>query len=74
MVKVVFLGVHLARAEPIMRQAPPDWEVTVGNQQKWDTLGPERSRVRDRFGEFPECPVVKSSPIDSLGLHLPSAL
>ena len=49
-------------------------EEFVGNQQNWDTLGPERSGGWNRFGELPECMVVKSSPIYSLGLHLSSAL
>ena len=47
---------------------------SVGNQHKWDSLGPERSGVWKSLGELPEGPVMKSSPIDSLSLHLPSAL
>ena len=38
--------------------------VTVGNQHKWDSLGPERSGVGKSLGELPEGPVMKSSPID----------
>ena len=30
---------------------------SVGNQQKWDTLGPERSGVGKSLGELPEGPV-----------------
>ena len=45
---------------------------TVGNQQKWHALKPERSWVGWRSGELPEGPVVASSPFDCLGLHLPS--
>ena len=47
---------------------------TVGSQHKWDSLGPERSGVWKSFGELPEVPVMKSSPIDRPSLHLPSAL
>ena len=51
------------------------WKITlppgsVGNQHKWDSLGPERSDVWKSLGELPEGPVMKSSPIDGLGLHL----
>jgi hypothetical protein len=41
---------------------------SVGNQQNWDTSRPERSGVWNRFGKLPEGPVVKSTPIDGLGL------
>jgi len=56
--------------------AAPGWANTrnrppiVGNQHKWDTLGPERSGVWKSLGELPEGPVMKSSPVDVLGLHL----
>ena len=46
----------------------------VGNQQKWDTLGPERSDVWKSLGELPEGPVMKSSLGDGLSLHLLPAL
>ncbi len=46
----------------------------VGNQHKWDSLGPERSEVWKSLGELPEGPVMKSSPIDRLSLHLLSTL
>ncbi len=46
----------------------------VGNQHKWDSLGPERSEVWKSLGELPEGPVMKSSPVDRLSLHLLSAL
>ena len=47
---------------------------SVGNQRKWDSLGPERSGVWKSLGELPEGPVMKSSPIDRLSLHLLPAL
>ena len=47
---------------------------SVSNQQKWDTLRPERSGVGWRSGELPEGPVVASSPFDRLSLHLLPAL
>ena len=40
---------------------------TVGNQQKWHTLRPERSGIGLRSGELPEGPVVLSPPFDGLG-------
>ena len=43
---------------------------TVGNQHKWDSLGPERSGVGTSLGGLPEGPVMESSPIDGLNLHL----
>ena len=46
----------------------------VGNQQKWHTLEPERSWLGWRSGEFPEGPVVLSSPFDCLSLYLLPAL
>ena len=46
----------------------------VSNQQKWDTLGAERSGAGWRSGEFPEGPVVASSPFGGLSLHLLPAL
>jgi len=46
----------------------------VGASYKWDSLGPERSGVWKSLGELPEGPVMKSSPIDRLSLHLLSAL
>ena len=39
---------------------------TAGNQQRWDTLIPDRSWVVWRSRELP---VVLSRPFDSLGLH-----
>ena len=48
--------------------------VSVSNQQKWDTLGAERSGAGWRFGELPEGPVVASSPFGGLSLHLLPAL
>ncbi len=47
---------------------------TVSNQQKWDTLGAERSGAGWRSGELPEGPVVASSPFGGLSLHLLPAL
>ena len=46
----------------------------VSNQQKWDTLGAERSGVGWRSGELPEGPVIASSPFGGLSLHLLPAL
>ena len=48
--------------------------MTVSNQQKWDTLGAERSGAGWRSGELPEGPVVASSPFGGLSLHLPSCV
>ena len=45
---------------------------SVGNQQKWHTLVPERSEVGWRSGELPEDPVVLSPPVHCLSLQLPS--
>ena len=42
----------------------------VSNQQKWDTVGAERSGAGWRSGELPEGPVVASSLFDRLSLHL----
>ena len=42
----------------------------VSNQQKWDTLRPEKSVVVLRSCKLPESPIVLSSPLDCLGLHL----
>ena len=50
------------------------WHPFVGNQQKWDTLRPERSGVGWKSGELPEGPVIASSLFDGFGLHLLSAL
>ena len=47
---------------------------SVSNQQKWDTLGAERSGAGWRSGELPEGPVVASSPFGGLSLHLLPAL
>ena len=47
---------------------------SVSNQQKWDTLGAERSGAGWRSGELPEGPVVESSPFGGLSLHLLPAL
>ena len=43
----------------------------VGNQHKWEALGPERSGVGWRSGELPEGLVVPSPPFDRSGLHFP---
>ena len=48
--------------------------LSVSNQRKWDTLGPERLEVGRMFGELPEGLVVAPSPLDCLDLHLLSAL
>ena len=48
--------------------------LAVSNQQKWDTLGAERSGAGWRSGELPEGPVVASSPFGGLSLHLLPAL
>ena len=48
--------------------------MSVSNQRKWDTLGPERLEVGRMFGELPEGLVVAPSPLDCLDLHLLSAL
>ena len=45
------------------------YDGSVGNQQNWDILRPERSGVGLRSSQLPECPVVLSSPLDCLGLH-----
>ena len=59
------LGAILSLMEPMS---------TVSNQQKWDTLGAERSGAGWRSGELPEGPVVASSPFGGLSLHLLPAL
>ena len=43
---------------------------TVGNQQKWHSVRPERSGAGLGSRKVPERPVVLSSPLDCLGLHL----
>ena len=44
------------------RKYTPEEKIrSVGNQQEWDTLGPERSWVGWRSRELPEGPVVPSS-------------
>ena len=48
--------------------------LTVSNQQKWDTLGAERSGDRWRSGEIPEGPVIASPFLYGLSLHLLPAL
>ena len=62
-------------------RVPMEYSVRVGeiaynvsNQQKWDTLGAERSGAGWRSGELPEGPVVASSPFGGLSLHLLPAL
>ena len=60
-----FIAMHYVRSKHV---------VCVGNQQKWHTLGPERSGVVLRSGELPEGPVVLSSPLDCLSPRLPSTL
>ena len=49
-----------------------DKVMSVGNQQEWHTLVPERSEVGWRSGELPEDPVVLSPPVHCLSLQLPS--
>ena len=39
---------------------------TIGNQQKWHTLRPERSEVGLRSRKLPEDHVVLSSPFESM--------
>ena len=46
----------------------------VSNQQKWDSVKGERTGVGWGSGELPEGPVVESSPLDRLSLHLLPAL
>ena len=58
---------------PVVLERTP-YDKAVSNQQKWDTLGAERSGAGWRFGELPEGPVVASSPFDGLSLHLLPAL
>ena len=66
---------------PVLR-SPSSWDnwmgtsdkLLVSNQQKWDTLGAERSGAGWRSGELPEGPVVASSPFGGLSLHLLPAL
>ena len=43
---------------------------SVGNQQKWHSVRPERSGAGLGSRKLPERPVVLSSPLDCLGLHL----
>ena len=43
---------------------------SVGNQQNWDTLRPEKSVVGLRSRKLPDGLVVLSSPLDCLSLHL----
>ena len=59
---------------PSYARCPPGASVGVSNQQKWDTLGAERSGAGWRSGELPEGPVVASSPFGGLSLHLLPAL
>ena len=60
---------HASSARPTRRSTE-----RVSNQQKWDTLGAERSGAGWRSGELPEGPVVASSPFGGLSLHLLPAL
>ena len=68
-------GSGLARAPTQFSRAMDElgvqmvFALSVGNQQNWDTLRPERSGVGLRSSQLPECPVVLSSPLDCLGLH-----
>ena len=55
---------------PLVIAMLASWVFTVGNQHKWDSLGPERSDVWKSLGELPDGPVMESSPVDVLGLHL----
>ena len=57
---------HSSRSLPLKLST----KAFVGNQHKWDSLGPERSGVGKSLGELPEVPVMKSSPVDRLSLHL----
>ncbi len=61
-------------SDPILRDDIVILARTVSNQQKWDTLGAERSGAGWRSGELPEGPVVASSPFGGLSLHLLPAL
>ncbi len=66
---------HLVIAVNNLKEAVEDYEkLGVSNQQKWDTLGAERSGAGWRSGELPEGPVVASSPFGGLSLHLLPAL
>ena len=61
-------------AEQVATWVVPSREVSVSNQQKWDTLGAERSGAGWRSGELPDGPIVASPPFDGLSLHLLPAL
>ena len=66
---------QLQRGAEIIGQGDLDYRTgIVSNQQKWDTLGAERSGAGWRSGELPEGPVVASSPFGGLSLHLLPAL
>ncbi len=55
---------------PLLAAIVNNGDQHVGNQHKWDSLGPERSGVGTSLGGLPEGPVMESSPIDGLNLHL----
>ena len=67
-----------SRCQDLLRQPPTQADsradlrnkLSVGNQQKWDSVRPERSGAGLRSSQLPERPVVLSSPLDCLGLHL----
>lgn len=48
--------------------------VFVGNQQKWDRKGAERSVVNTRLGQLSQSLVIPSSAPDGFRLNLLSAL
>ena len=54
----------------LWRSPSGEWVKSVGNQQKWDSVRPERSGAGLGSRKLPERPVVLSSPLDCLGLHL----
>ena len=55
-------------ADVVRMEAQAHIPAPVSNQQKWDTLGAERSGAGWRSGELPEGPVVASSPFGGLSV------
>ncbi len=75
--ETAILGGYVLRPGSVYKNSDTDTfirQATVSNQQKWDTLGAERSGAGWRSGELPEGPVVASSPFGGLSLHLLPAL
>ena len=68
------MGVYYVDLGELMDSVAVKISDIVSNQQKWDTLGAERSGAGWRSGELPEGPVVASSPFGGLSLHLLPAL